>query len=295
MNVSNTPLIFGEVLFDCFPDGRQVLGGAPFNVAWNLQALGLAPLLVSSVGDDALGRQIRETFHFWGLNSKGLLVDSLHPTGRVKIELANGEPKFTILPNQAYDNITKANLDIQGEPAFLYHGSLALRNDASRSTLSLLKSEYQCPIFLDVNLRSPWWNDKAVNALIEDAAWLKLNDAELDALFPGSGTLEERCRGLLDRFDLEAIFVTLGKKGAAALRRGNTFTTASPQQNVRIVDTVGAGDAFSSVLLLGLVQGWPLEFTMQSAQDFASAVVGQRGAINKEKKFYETFKKKWKL
>jgi len=289
------PLIFGEVLFDCFPDGREVLGGAPFNVAWNLQALGLSPLLVSRVGDDALGSRIRETFHVWGLNSKGLQIDPLHPTGRVKIELADGEPQFTILADQAYDHITKVGIGLQGEPAFLYHGSLALRNNTSRETLSFFKKEYQCPVFVDVNLRAPWWNAEDVITIIEDATWLKLNDNELNALFPGSGTLEERCRDLVDRFGLEAIFVTLGGKGAAALHSDNIFSSAKPQDTVSVVDTVGAGDAFASVLLLGLILKWPQDSAIQRAQDFASAVVGQRGAITQDKMFYETFRTKWNL
>ena len=45
--------VFGEVLFDHFPDGRRVLGGAPFNVAWHLQAFGEAPRFISRVGADA--------------------------------------------------------------------------------------------------------------------------------------------------------------------------------------------------------------------------------------------------
>ena len=295
MCAAGIPLIFGEVLFDCFPDGREVLGGAPFNVAWNLQAMGLSPMLVSRVGDDALGSRIRETFRFWGLDSKGLQTDPLHPTGRVKIELTDGEPQFTILADQAYDHITKKDIGLQGNPAFLYHGSLALRNETSRATLSFLKQEYQCHVFVDVNLRAPWWNGEDVIAIIEDATWLKLNDNELDALFPGPGTLEERCRNLVDRFGLEAIFVTLGGKGAAALHRDNIFSSAKPRDDVSIVDTVGAGDAFASVLLLGLVQNWPQDSTIQRAQDFASEIVGQRGAITQDKMFYEPFRTKWNL
>jgi sugar/nucleoside kinase (ribokinase family) len=53
------PCIFGEVLFDHFPDGKRVLGGAPFNVAWHLQAFGEAPRFISRVGDDAEGDEIR--------------------------------------------------------------------------------------------------------------------------------------------------------------------------------------------------------------------------------------------
>ncbi len=48
--------VFGEVLFDCFPNGKQVLGGAPFNVAWHLQALGDDPTFISQIGDDTLGK-----------------------------------------------------------------------------------------------------------------------------------------------------------------------------------------------------------------------------------------------
>ena len=59
------PWIFGEVLFDCFPDGSRVLGGAPFNVAWHLQALGLEPLFLSRVGRDAAGREIRTAMGEW--------------------------------------------------------------------------------------------------------------------------------------------------------------------------------------------------------------------------------------
>ena len=76
------PLIFGEVLFDCFPDGREILGGAPFNVAWNLQAFGMSPLLVSRVGDDSLGWQIQEKMKSWGMNINCLQLDPSYPTGR---------------------------------------------------------------------------------------------------------------------------------------------------------------------------------------------------------------------
>ena len=63
--MTQSPAIFGEVLFDCFEDGSRVLGGAPFNVAWHLQAFGCKPLLISRVGDDPMGKLIRETMLQW--------------------------------------------------------------------------------------------------------------------------------------------------------------------------------------------------------------------------------------
>ena len=293
--VNYPPVIFGEVLFDCFPDGREKLGGAPFNVAWNLQALGMIPLLVSRVGDDNRGRQILEKMKSWNMITSCLQLDSSYPTGTVHIELTSGEPQFTILPDQAYDYIGPLTGSLQNKPSFLYHGTLALRNNVSRNTLSFLKRDYQCPIIVDVNLRSPWWNIDHVHDVIADATWLKLNDNEFDSLFPGKENLEQRCRHLRERFNLEAVFVTLGKKGAIAFDRTNDFFTVKPQENITIMDTVGAGDAFSSVLLIGLMNEWPLHITMHRAQEFASAVVGQRGAITLDKNFYQTFRKKWNL
>lgn len=295
MSSFNGPLIFGEVLFDSFPGGRKVLGGAPFNVAWNLQALGLSPLLVSRVGNDKLGRHIRETMESWGMDCRGLQVDLNHPTGRVHIELIKGEPSFTIPPNQAYDYITGIDISLQYEPSFIYHGSLALRSEVSYKSLALLKQSNKCPVFVDINLRRPWWSSETVFSMIEGATWLKLNDAELDALVSSSGSLEKRCLLMLERFDLEALFVTLGDKGAAAFYSDDSYLFLKPQKNVRIADTVGAGDAFSSVLLLGLTMNWPPALTMHRAQELASAVVGQRGAVSHHKSFYETIKYKWKL
>lgn len=287
------PLIFGEVLFDCFPDGREVPGGAPFNVAWNLQAFGQHPLFISRIGNDSQGGQIREIMHSWSMNTDFLQYDATRPTGRVEITLTDGEPRFAILPNQAYDHISSAIPRIQGTPAFLYHGSLALRDDVSRTTLTGLKSNNPCPVFLDVNLRKPWWNRETVLTMIEDTTWLKLNNDEWRALFPEQRDIQSCAAMLLDRFGLKAIFITRGGKGATAYLPDYAPLSVAPGSAVTVVDTVGAGDAFSSVLLLGLTQGWPVQLTLERAQEFASAVVGQQGAVTQNKEFYSTFNHKW--
>jgi len=289
------PLIFGEVLFDCFPDGREKLGGAPFNVAWNLQAFGLSPLFVSRIGEDGHGRSIREKMKSWDMDVSGLQIDRSHPTGKVMIQLHDGEPRFTILPDSAYDHIAPPAETPPVKPPFLYHGSLALRNEVSRSTLSLFKRHYRCPVFIDVNLRDPWWNSGQVMNLLEDAAWLKLNEDELKTLFPGQQNLDRCCSMLLDRFSLEAVFITRGSRGAAAWTRDNLFASVTPRGDITVIDTVGAGDAFSSVLLLGLTRGWPLQTILDRAQEFASAVVGQQGAVTENKAFYEPFTTRWKV
>lgn len=289
----SAPLIFGEVLFDCFPDGREIPGGAPFNVAWNLQAFGLSPFFISRVGDDPRGDEIAEMMRNWSMDTTGLQVDPHLPTGRVEVTLQAGEPRFTILPDQAYDRIAfRLPHDLEG-PGFLYHGSLALRDTTGRKTLSRIKQQAFCPIFVDVNLRNPWWSRELVLSLLEEATWLKLNEHELFTLFPKRGTLEECGRRVLERFDLNTTFITLGSRGAVAITADNGDYSVAPAQSFPVVDTVGAGDAFASVLLLGLARNWPLPTIMKRAQDFASAVVGRRGAITLERKFYTAIMEQW--
>ncbi len=289
------PFIFGEVLFDCFPDGRDVPGGAPFNVAWNMQAFGQNPIFISRVGDDPHGQQIKETMTAWSMDTSHLQTDMSRPTGRVEISLDNGEPHFTILSDQAYDHIAPVVPPINEPPAFLYHGTLALRDDISRTTLARLKRETPCPIFLDINLRDPWWNKERTLSLIEDATWLKLNGDECKALFPNEGDFDTCGKMLLQKFNIEAVFITMGSKGAIAFLREKSPLTVKPAASVTVEDTVGAGDAFSSVLLLGMMRNWPLYRTMQRAQEFASGVVGQRGAITRNQSFYQSFCDKWEL
>ncbi len=277
------PLIFGEVLFDCFPDGSRVLGGAPFNVAWHLQALGLAPHLVSRVGEDPAGDEVLAAMREWRMDLSGMQRDPDHPTGQVAVHLTNGQPSYAILPDQAYDHI--APPDGPEGIALVYHGSLALRQPRSRAALSSIRARCSTPVFLDVNLRNPWWEANRIAGLLEGARWCKLNDQELQAL-AGPGDPLAAARRLIDRHDIERLFVTLGEAGALALGAEGDCEHITPAGGVAVVDTVGAGDAFAAVLIAGLLRDWPIATTLERAQALASAVCGLRGALPRERRFY---------
>ena len=288
--LNQRPLIFGEVLFDCFPDGNRVLGGAPFNVAWHLRALGLNPLFVSRVGVDSAGDQILAAMRDWGMDLSGVQRDPDHPTGRVEIRLEAGQPSYAILPDQAYDYA--APPDGLADITLIYHGSLALRRRTSRETLSAIRAQSAAPLFVDVNLRNPWWDAKTVAGLLDGARWCKLNNIELTSL-SGPGDPTDAARRLLDRHGLHQVFVTLGAAGAFGLGADGTCERVAPANNVAVVDTVGAGDAFASVLIAGLLQGWPITLTLERAQDLASAVCGLRGALPREIAFYRDLLMHW--
>jgi fructokinase len=287
------PLIFGEVLFDCFPDGSEVLGGAPFNVAWHLHGFGEAPLFVSRVGDDAAGAQVRAAMSGWGMDLTGLQTDAERPTGRVRIALVNGEPSFDIVADQAYDHIAAAELPELAVPAFVYHGSLTMRSPVSAAALDAILARHPVAVFLDVNLRPPWWSAEAVQAMMARATWLKLNADELDQLGMRQGTLTERVRDLQRRNGLERVVVTRGGEGALALGAESEEIAVRPEAATRVVDTVGAGDAFASILMLGLLRDWTLSVTLRRAQQFASSVVGLRGATIADADFYRRHLEIW--
>ncbi len=284
-------IVFGEVLFDCFPSGEQVLGGAPFNVAWHLQAFGDQPHFVSRVGDDLLGNKIIGAMKEWGMDIDSIQIDSQHPTGRVDVELIDDEPHYTITPDCAYDFIDASvmikNPHVNG---ILYHGTLALRNTTARQAYEKLASNPGLSIFLDVNLRSPWWQEDEVVNWLKCARWVKLNQDELKQLGGDSGDIQQDMALFQKKYNFELLIVTRGAEGAIVRDSEGGLHLVKPPEVLQFVDTVGAGDAFTAVFLHGLISEWSIDDILEAAQKFASAVVGLRGAISNNTDFYHAFK-----
>ena len=79
---------------------------------------------------------------------------------------------------------------------------------------------------------------------------------------------------------------TCGAEGAQLKSKNGCQYQIKPEPGINVIDTVGAGDAFSSIILLGLLKQWPVTLMLQRAQDFASAIVDIRGAISLDARFY---------
>lgn len=290
----NSIAVFGEVLFDCFPRGEKILGGAPFNVAWHLQAFGQQPRFISRVGEDDDGQAIRHAMHAWGMPTQGLQSDPQHPTGQVQVSLDRGEPTYEIVDGVAYDFIDTGLL-VADNCSMLYHGSLGLRNEVSRSAFEHLKRNASPIVFMDVNLRDPWWRQAQVLEWVEEADWVKLNEDELRLLSDSDPDDRDGAGEFLQRHALQGLVVTRGEQGASLLMSDETVVEVAPVKALQVVDTVGAGDALAAVLLLGLNLGWPMRQTLERAQHFASAIVGQRGATVDRGDFYRPFIEAWGL
>ncbi len=277
------PVVFGEVLFDCFPNGQEVLGGAPFNVAWHLQKFSCAPLMISSTGNDRYGAVVRTTMREKGMDISGIQISDRYPTGRVVVTLQDGQPEYDIVTDQAYDHIdaqAAVNVLSGHTPALIYHGSLALREKPSREALGALLKKTNAPVFLDLNLRAPWWEMSLLEGILRRATWVKLNDEELCEMtrrpMNDGSELQVYAKELFTKYRLKQLIVTCGAQGAFILSKdGIVEGRPTPVEN--IVDTVGAGDAFSAVTIAGVLQGWPINETLNKALKFAAEICQQQG------------------
>ncbi|MEW5903000.1 MAG: carbohydrate kinase [Pseudomonadota bacterium] len=296
-----TIALFGEVLADEFPD-RHVLGGAPFNVARHLRAFGLNPVLITRTGNDALREELLDTMRASDMETMGVQCDSTHPTGRVQVHLDGDNHRFEILPDQAYDHIhaTLARMvALSVRPELVYFGTLAQRRAASRSALRMLLNGTRAATFFDVNLRPPWYEAQVLRRSLRRADTVKLNQDEMETLahlfaLPGD-TWQGHAHSFMQSFDIRRVLVTCGAQGACLLERegGETRLQPSPLTQA-VVDTVGAGDAFSAVFILGQLARWPLATTLERAHAFAAAICTVRGAVPDQPDFYEPFLAGWR-
>jgi fructokinase len=295
-------VLFGEVLADIFPD-RTVLGGAPFNVARHLKAFGRNPVLLTRVGNDDLGKDVLGTMAQSGMETSGIQLDKNHPTGQVKVRLVKGDHRFEILPAQAYDFIHPAvarMVRLTLSPALLYFGTLAQRHEVSRRALTTLLRSTTAARFLDINLRAPWYDEKTLRSSLQYADIVKLNAEELDVLaeifeLPGAMP-RDQVRALMSQFDLEQAVVTCGAEGAWQMNRaGQVVEAGGIKGSTAVVDTVGSGDGFAAVYMLGLLRRWPMAKTLARANAFAAAICEIRGGIPDDAEFYGPFTREWGL
>lgn len=300
--------VYGEVLVDEF-DGIKIVGGAPFNVARHLGALGDMPVMLSAIGQDSNADLIRTEFERFGLALNGLQVILGKPTGVVTVHMqADHSHLFEIQSECAYDYISTSvvqNTDLHG---WLYYGTLALRSEVSFQTWRQIMRSHVGLRYFDLNWRAGFVAvDRALLAMAE-ADVVKVNEEELQLLCSWSrldsmsrvsewkkDEIDVAIAALMRLHLIQHLIVTRGDKGYACFDSlgicRHLVTLARP---VNLVDTVGAGDAFSAVTLHGLSRGWDLAVTLSRAADFASRVCEIRGAVPHQMDVYQDWTADWK-
>lgn len=296
-------VLFGEALVDDF-GAAQVVGGAPFNVARHLAAFGEHQLMITRIGNDRNGELVRGEFARFGMPQDGLQSDPHAPTGRVVVEMHAGGHRFHILPRQAYD-VIDAGPALEAlshvQPSTLYFGTLAQRGQVSRAALHALAGACGATRFVDLNLRAGQMTQRCVSDSLDMANVVKVNEEELGALVDwfaphlSQGAMEGCCRELMARFDLDAMLVTLGDRGAAYFGSDGSCVMEGAGPRVEVADTVGAGDAFAAVFLLGRARGWATHVTLTRANAFAGAICAVPGAVPADLRFYEPWRARWDI
>jgi fructokinase len=261
-------LSIGEILWDVFSDSAR-LGGAPFNFAVNAHRLGHRVILLSAVGDDERGRTALERAAALGLTTEFIQVAASQPTGSVSVQLdTEGHPDFTIHRPAAYDCLTLDEDRVQRlaefRPDWIYFGTLYPMEEGAREVLRRV----MCAVvgarrFYDVNLRRGCYTPELVRELLSFADAVKLNDDEAQ-LFPDLG--EAPC-----------LAITRGECGCV-VRIGDDRAEC-PGYKVKVVDTVGAGDAFAAAFLHGLAAGWSAAKTGDFSNRLGALVASRAGAV----------------
>ncbi len=273
---------FGEILFDLLPQGAQ-LGGAPANFAYHVSQLGGRGVAVSAVGQDELGAEVRRILDAKGLES--VLADTPFPTGTVHVSLdAKGVPSYTIVEDVAWDNIpyTPAMRSLAREASAVCFGTLAQRSPQSRRTLAefLADTPADCLKVYDINLRQHFYSRELVEDSLRVADVLKINDEELlvvAELLGLEGGADALCRALLEAYRLRLLILTRGADGSSVYAPDTRLDLACP--DVKIADTVGAGDAFTAAFICAWLRGDALEDCHALAGRVAAFVCTKSGAM----------------
>ncbi len=276
-------LAVGEILWDLLPDGKQ-LGGAPANFAYHAHALGAEAMLVSRVGDDPSGNEILSRLRALGLPIEGVAVDPDAPTGTVTVELSpDGQPRFTIHEDVAWDRITVDEVSFRhaSHVGAVCFGSLAQRGEPSRTSVRRLVAATPAEALrvFDTNLRQHFYSAAVIETSLELANVLKLNDQELPVvagMFGLRGDVRAQLAALAQRFRIRAVALTRGAQGCLLLADG--IWSEHPGFPVNVIDTVGAGDAFTAAMTLGLLARWTPDVINRHANEVAAFVCSQRGA-----------------
>ena len=275
----------GEVLWDILPQGKK-LGGAPANFAYHISQFGYESKAISAIGNDKLGKEITDI-----LNSMEIgyyLQSNSFPTGIVDINIdRSGIPTYRIAEHSAWDNIVfdeQLRL-IAGSTKIACFGSLAQRSEISRKTINefldnMPDKENVHKIF-DINLRQHYYTRTIITDSLEKCNILKINDEELaiiNEMFKfGSSKINIVATEIMKRYEIKILILTCGVRGSFVFARNFESFIDTPQ--VKVADTVGAGDSFTAAFCAALLKGHSLKEAHEFAVQIAAFVCTQLGAM----------------
>ncbi len=272
---------FGEVLWDLLPTGK-LPGGAPMNVATHLQNLGLPAAMISSVGQDALGQELKDFLISKNCNTAYIQQHATLGTGIVKVTLSeNLDASYDIVQPIAWDfiDLTNETTNLVSQAKALVFGTLVCRNSHSYHTLLQLLAVSNLKIY-DVNLRSPHYSQAIIESLLQQADIVKMNDDELEIIASWYGIIdkseETKIQELVQKFSLKTLIVTQGSNGAMLWHEEKIYQSSGFK--VKVVDTIGSGDSFLAGFLKNYLAGQSPEYCLKYACAIGAVVASHQGA-----------------
>ncbi|MGN8248049.1 sugar kinase [Pseudomonas sp. SMV7] len=266
--------------------GKRI-AGADSNVAIGLARLGFKVRWLSRVGDDSLGRFVLDSLRREGLDCSGVEVDPGYPTGfQLKGRCDDGS-------DPAVEYFRRGSAASRLSPALLRPGCLQARHlhatgiplalsEGCRALSHALVDGMRAAgrsISFDPNLRPSLWPDpgsmvREINALAAKADWV-LPGLEEGRLLTGQHTPADIAAFYLD-LGVARVVIKLGEAGAY-FRSAEGEGLVAPVPVSRVVDTVGAGDAFAVGVLSALLEGRPLADAVARGNWCGSRAVQSRG------------------
>ena len=273
----------GEILFDVLPEGKK-LGGAPANFAYHVGQFGWHSVVISAVGQDALGDEIMDIVNNVKLDNR--IARVAYPTGTVQVTLAgDGIPSYEICENVAWDNIpwTEEIETLARNCRAVCFGSLAQRSPVSRNTILRFLDSMPADSerIYDINLRQHFYSLEVIEESLRRATMLKLNDEEIEivsAMLHLEGSAEERCRQIIARYpSLRMVILTCGAIGSNVFTAQETSYVDTPK--VKVADTVGAGDSFTATFVAQYLKGKSIQEAHRIAVMASAYVCTQQGPM----------------
>jgi len=275
-------LAFGEILWDVYPC-EKYLGGATFNFAAHFSKLGGKSFVVSALGNDELGKEALKITKSFGIDTRFISTVN-KKTGRCDVTLdENKIPSYNLLNNVAYDFISTEG--INGSFDTLYFGTLALRNEYNKKSLqSLLNSTSFENVFVDVNIRPPFYSKEAIEFAVKNATIIKISDEELNTVAANLGIVYKDINDFAAKLcklftKIKTVIITLGDKGAFAFDKNNNLSEFCTAKKVKVASTVGAGDSFGAAFLYSYLKGLDVASCLKNASNLAAFVVSRKDAV----------------
>lgn len=279
-------LSFGEIVWDIFCDNRY-LGGAPFNFAAHSVALGAKVGLVSAVGDDELGKTTIKQIEGFGINTEYISVISGKETGKCLVTLnENAVPTYEIVDDAAYDHIQmpklNENIDV------IAFGSLAIRREKNKSVLKALLDRYSfSEVFVDINIRAPYYSAESIMFCLENATILKISEEELstvtEIVFGETLCSENATKKISKNFNhMKTVIITRGEKGSFCYDCKTSELFVADAVQAKVVSTVGAGDSFGAAFLAMYMENKSYDKCLEFAAEISALVCSQAEAVPKD-------------